>query len=167
LEVSLGSTVLAYLGFHGFLMDGLWFYLQFGEAKKLYFLSMLWGTCIYLSSVGIFWLTSLFIHEIVMSLHSGEVSRVSPQDSDYSWNVLALDNNNILAGKPKFLQVYRRLSYSHLLSFPIYEPSHYIFSFKQPCYTASNVLWIWSFSHWQVMPLGLAGNPISISKAIW
>ncbi|GJN20614.1 hypothetical protein PR202_gb08012 [Eleusine coracana subsp. coracana] len=26
-----------------------------------------------------------------------EVSRVSPQDSDYSWNVLALDKNNILA----------------------------------------------------------------------
>ncbi|KAM0887517.1 hypothetical protein ACQ4PT_028975 [Festuca glaucescens] len=37
--------------------------------------------------------------EAVLSVNvvSGEVSRVSPQDSDYSWNVLALDNNNILA----------------------------------------------------------------------
>ncbi|KAF6985441.1 hypothetical protein CFC21_003302, partial [Triticum aestivum] len=37
--------------------------------------------------------------EVILSINvaSGEVSRVSPQDSDYSWNVLALDNNNILA----------------------------------------------------------------------
>ncbi|CAM0872109.1 unnamed protein product [Alopecurus aequalis] len=30
-------------------------------------------------------------------LLSGKVSRISPQESDYSWNLLALDNNNILA----------------------------------------------------------------------
>jgi hypothetical protein len=53
-------------------------------------------------SVGIVWLTSLSMHEIIMSLHSGKVTRVSPQESDYSWSVLALDNNNILAGKPNF-----------------------------------------------------------------
>ncbi|CAL4933401.1 unnamed protein product [Urochloa decumbens] len=37
--------------------------------------------------------------EVILSVNvvSCEVSRVSPQDSDYSWNVLALDKNNILA----------------------------------------------------------------------
>ncbi|XP_003573923.1 acylamino-acid-releasing enzyme 1 isoform X1 [Brachypodium distachyon] len=37
--------------------------------------------------------------EVILSVNvaSGEVSRVSPLDSDYSWKVLALDNNNILA----------------------------------------------------------------------
>ncbi|KAK3157569.1 hypothetical protein QOZ80_2AG0124510 [Eleusine coracana subsp. coracana] len=37
--------------------------------------------------------------EVIISVNvaSCEVSRVSPQDSDYSWNVLALDKNNILA----------------------------------------------------------------------
>ncbi|XP_039784324.1 acylamino-acid-releasing enzyme 1-like isoform X4 [Panicum virgatum] len=38
--------------------------------------------------------------EVILSVNvvSCEVLRVSPQDSDYSWNVLALDKNNILAG---------------------------------------------------------------------
>jgi len=37
--------------------------------------------------------------EVILSVNvvSCEVLRVSPQDSDYSWNVLALDKNNILA----------------------------------------------------------------------
>ncbi|KAJ1295586.1 hypothetical protein BS78_01G234800 [Paspalum vaginatum] len=37
--------------------------------------------------------------EVILSVNivSCDVSRVSPQDSDYSWNVLALDKNNILA----------------------------------------------------------------------
>lgn len=37
--------------------------------------------------------------EVILSVNivSCEVSRVTPQDSDYSWNALALDKNNILA----------------------------------------------------------------------
>ncbi|CAM0872107.1 unnamed protein product [Alopecurus aequalis] len=37
--------------------------------------------------------------EAILSVNivTGKVSRISPQESDYSWNLLALDNNNILA----------------------------------------------------------------------
>lgn len=30
--------------------------------------------------------------------YSGELSRVSPNDSDFSWSVLALDGDNVVAG---------------------------------------------------------------------
>ncbi|KAB8112754.1 hypothetical protein EE612_051449, partial [Oryza sativa] len=45
--------------------------------------------------------------EVILSVNvvSREVSRVSPQDSDYSWNVLALDKDNILAVSSSLITV--------------------------------------------------------------
>lgn len=34
-------------------------------------------------------------------LYSGKVVRVSPGDTDFSWNVLTLDGDNCVAGKQK------------------------------------------------------------------
>jgi hypothetical protein len=32
------------------------------------------------------------------SFYSGKVTRITPEDSYYSWSALALDGNNVLAG---------------------------------------------------------------------
>ncbi|TVU31059.1 hypothetical protein EJB05_22726, partial [Eragrostis curvula] len=59
--------------------------------------------------------------EVILSVNvaSCEVLRVSPQDSDYSWNVLALDKNNILAVSSSLItlpQIYYGLEVSQIES---------------------------------------------------
>lgn len=42
------------------------------------------------------WVTLTFMWK-----YSGEVLRISPTDSNFSWNVLSLDGDNIVAGNIK------------------------------------------------------------------
>lgn len=41
----------------------------------------------------------LMIKYLILGNYSGELSRVSPNDSDYSWSILALNGDDIVAGK--------------------------------------------------------------------
>lgn len=55
--------------------------------------------------VIICYMSSYLVHRCLYSsltddvIISGEVLRISPADSDFSWNVLALDGHNVIAGK--------------------------------------------------------------------
>ena len=59
--------------------------------------------------VTIGYMSSYLVHRLLHSLLtddiiiSGEVLRISPYDSDFSWNVLTLEGDNIIAGKMTFL----------------------------------------------------------------
>lgn len=76
-------------------------------------LSSVWGSREVILSVNVVrWLQTsvsplidwhmlwLWLFSCKLYFCSCEILRVTPQDSDYSWNVLALDKNNIVAGNP-------------------------------------------------------------------
>jgi len=95
--------------------------------------------------------------EVILSVNvvSCEVLRVSPQDSDYSWNVLALDKNNILAVSSSLItlpQIYYGIMISQTeshwewqeVSTPFPKPSDEVLQNKAlnvNCYSEKNVLW--------------------------
>ncbi|KAL0716595.1 hypothetical protein Bca4012_065917 [Brassica carinata] len=75
---------------------------------------------------------------VILSLNliSGEISRVSPNDSDYSWNVLALDGDNIVAVSSSPVSV-PEIKYGKKVLDPSRKPSWHWSNIQKPIFKCS------------------------------
>lgn len=148
---SLGFIVQLYIVILGFLTTAQWSYHPFGTAVKFYSLWMCWGKYI---TIGMFFYPfieglCILYDQLIFFLsyyYSGEIIHISPADSNFSWNLLTMDGNNIVASNNK-CSIHQYFWYikveKHVLSFFLVE---FFCSFQQSSRCSSNQIWN---GHWE------------------